>query len=105
MQNLDMSGHTPVTGLMGGWAFRADRDEMLCALRARYDFLQRFYKGTTVSRVEGGYAHFIADVQFPEGADVSNEDALLMADGGNACFGGAIQSRSGTRFRVKVYTD
>ena len=81
--------------------------EMEEKLRRNADrYAQIKHLSNRVERESTGYAHVIYKVrQDDEVRALSSQDLILLADGGNACFGGKVLSRAGEHARVEVYTD
>jgi hypothetical protein len=59
-----------------------------------------------VKFVSSGYAHKMLTVRLDDETKVlSDLDLVVLCDGGNACFGGAVGARFGESVSVEVYTD
>lgn len=51
-------------------------------------------------RASHGYAHQNVQLTHPDAGKLTPRQKLLIADGGNACFGGVVNGNN-----VKIYTD
>jgi hypothetical protein len=82
-------------------------EEFLAHLAANAErYKQIKHLGDRVNRTATRYAETVYEVVMDEATStLSDHDLIVLCDGGNACFGGAIRSPRGRTVTVAVYTD
>lgn len=86
----------------GGYAFKPNESELAAEIRKRYSELREQYGNGIEITKRHGYNRVSFTVTVP--GDITEMDALILADDGNLCFGGSC-SRNGDTFSGQYFTD